>query len=214
MVDRTRIKICGMRTDDDIQAAVAAGADAVGFIFVEDSPRAIDPDDAANLVCTLPPFVAPVGVFVDRPSADVLAMALDACVEIVQLHGHESMRDVEAIQTEFAVMRGVQFGTSVYQQWKSDPLIDLLLVDGSSGGEGEAVCWSALSQERGDFRAPLVLAGGLTPQNVGEAIREVRPFAVDVSSGVESERGRKDPDLIREFCRAVREVDHQLQVES
>jgi len=210
MYDRTRIKICGLTTERDIEAAVRAGVDAVGFVFVKDSPRFITPDDAADLVCMLPPFITAIGLFVDTPASAVATQAADACIEIVQLHGRESEADIEQLHTEFAIIRGVQFGSSQFQQWKSSIRIDMLLVDGSSGGQGKKFAWKSLLQEKPDLKQPLILAGGLTPQNVGDAIKIVRPFAVDVSSGVESERGKKDRALIRAFCRAVREADHHL----
>ncbi len=207
MYDRTRIKICGLRTELDVETAITAGADAVGFVFVKDSPRSITPDEAANLVCMLPPFMDPIGVFVDTPPRDVASMASDSFIEIIQLHGHESQPEIEELQTDFAIIRGARFGTSIFHQWKSSPLIDMLLVDGSDGGQGTQFNWEALTQETPEIKRPIILAGGLTPQNVGSAIKIVRPFAVDVSSGVESEAGKKDADLIRSFCQAVRESD-------
>ncbi len=208
MYDRTRIKICGLRTEQDVETAIKAGADAVGFVFVKDSPRSITPDEAANLVCMLPPFMDPIAVFVDTPPRDVASMATDAFIEIIQLHGHESQSEIEELQTDFAIVRGTRFGSSIFQQWKSSPLIDMLLVDGSDGGQGTQFNWEALTQETPDIKRPIILAGGLTPQNVGGAIKIVHPFAVDVSSGVESESGKKDVDLITAFCAAVREADH------
>lgn len=206
MYDRTRIKICGLTTERDIETAVRAGVDAVGFVFVKDSPRYIAPDDAADLVCMLPPFITAIGLFVDTPPNIVATQAADACIEILQLHGRESEADIAKLQSDFAIIRGVQFGSSQFQQWKSSTRIDMLLVDGSPGGQGKKFAWKSLIQEKPDIKQPLILAGGLTPQNVGDAIKIVHPFAVDVSSGVESERGKKDPELIRAFCHAVRQA--------
>ncbi len=210
MYERTRIKICGLTQEAEVVAAIESGVDAVGFVFVKDSPRYIDPEDAANLVCMLPPLIMPIGLFVDTPPAQVTSMAMDACVEVVQLHGRESEADVQAVRSDFAIARGVQFGTELYEYWKTNPLIDLLIVDGSPGGEGTTFCWNALAQERACISRPMVLAGGLTPQNVGHGIRTLHPYAVDVSSGVECERGKKDPALIRSFCRAVTEANHLM----
>lgn len=209
MTTRTRVKICGLRSESDVTAAVDAGADAVGFVFVESSPRYIAPESAAELVCLLPPLVRPVGLFADQRATDICAMAMDACIELVQLHGREDRRCVELVREEFAVIKAVQFGDPEWQLWADFDAIDLLLVDGSSGGQGRAFDWTALAAQRDSVNAPLVLAGGLTPENVGEAINLVHPFAVDVSSGVERERGAKDERLIRQFCLAVAEADRR-----
>jgi len=207
MYDRTRIKICGLCSEQDVEAAIHAGVDAVGFVFVKSSPRYVSPDRAADLVCMLPPFIDAIGLFVDQSPSEVASIAGDAFIEIIQLQGHESNANVEELHTDFAIVRAVPFGSALFQQWKGSPLIDLLLVDGSSGGQGVTFCWEALMQETPTIKAPLIIAGGLTPQNVGEAISTVHPFAVDISSGVESEPGKKDAELMKNFCRAVREAD-------
>lgn len=209
MYDRTRIKICGLQNESDVETAIKAGADAVGFIFIKNSPRYLAPEEAADLVCMLPPFMDPIGVFADCPPREVAQMATDAFIEIIQLHGHETQNDIEELQTDFAIIRGTQFGSTTFHQWKASPLIDMLLVDGSEGGQGTQFNWEALTQETPEITKPIILAGGLTPQNVGAAIDLVHPFAVDVSSGVETEQGRKDANLIREFCAAVREADYR-----
>ncbi len=207
MTGRTRIKICGLRTEADVAAAVDAGADAVGLVFVPGSPRWIDAEQAAELVCALPPLVDSVGVFADAPLEEVIALASDACVGMVQMHGCEDRRLLEVVRDDFAVIRAVEFSADAIAAWGSDAGIDMLLVDGSAGGLGETLDWKSLAAHRGRITRPLILAGGLTPDNVGDAIRLVRPYAVDVSSGVEIERGVKEPALIRAFCDAVREAD-------
>lgn len=212
MYDRTRIKICGLKTESDVETAILAGADAVGFVFVKDSPRYITPEAAGDLICMLPPFMDPIGVFVDTPPAEVAQIATESFIEIIQLHGKETAAEVEELHFDFAIVRGIRFGSSLFAQWKTSHLIDMLLVDGSDGGQGTQFHWEALTQETPEIRKPIILAGGLTPQNVGDAIKTVHPFAVDVSSGVESELGRKDPDLIRAFCAAVREADHRQNI--
>jgi len=211
MYDRTRIKICGLQTEQDIQTAIEAGVDAVGFVFVKSSPRYILPEEAADLVCALPPFMTPIGLFVDQSPSEVANIASDACIEILQLQGHESTKDIEQLRTDFAIIRATPFGSSLFHQWKASPLIDILLVDGSSGGMGATFCWEALTQEKPSIKPPIILAGGLTPQNVGLAISTIHPFAVDISSGVESEPGKKDPQLIKNFCQAVHEADFNNQ---
>ncbi len=210
MIGRTRIKVCGLRTPGDVEAAVEAGADAVGFVFAPSSPRCIEPEAAADLACLLPPMVQAVGLFVDRPAKEVIAIAQDASLDLVQLHGREDQRTVDAVREHWPVIRAVRFAPEAVDAWAMSADIDVLLVDGSDGGGAQTFDWSALAAQRESIRVPLMIAGGLTPGNVGEAIRLVRPFAVDVSSGVESERGVKDPALIRAFCAAVREADRSM----
>jgi len=210
MNQRTRIKICGLRTERDVQAAVEAGADAVGFVFAPSSPRYLEPDAAADLACILPPFVQAVGLFVDQKATDVAAIAGDACLDLVQLHGREDRRLVEEVREQWPVIKAVRFSPDAITLWGAETNLDLLLVDGSDGGRGKTCDWAALAAMRHQIKAPLMLAGGLTPDNVAEAIRTVRPYAVDVSSGVERERGVKDPALIRAFCAAVREADRWI----
>lgn len=204
---RTRIKICGIRDDRGLDAAVEAGADAVGFVFAKKSPRFVDPDVAAGLTALLPPFMSAVGLFVDQSSSEVARIAEAALIDIVQLHGAESAAVAHHLSSEFTVIKAIQFGRAALREWGRNTDIDLLLVDGSTGGEGTSFDWSALAATDPPIEAPLILAGGLTAANVESAIRQVRPYAVDVSSGVERERGVKDPDLIRAFCRAVRRAD-------
>lgn len=204
---RTRIKICGLRTEADVLAAIDAGADAVGFVFVPSSPRYIDPDRAADLVCMLPPFVDAVGLFADQKAAEICELAGEACVEMVQLHGREDRQCVEMVRDEFAVIKGIRFSAENVQKWAGADSIEILLVDGSDGGQGETLDWAALAAQRDSIKLPLMLAGGLTADNVAEAIATVRPYAVDVSSGVENRPGVKDAGLIRQFCAAVRRAD-------
>ena len=187
-------------------AAAEHGADAVGFVFVEKSPRFIAPEDAWPIIQTLPPFVMSVGLFQDA-SVDEYADAEQVCpTDFGQLHGTENEKTVRACGPR--LLRAIQFNPKTIANdlrfWSGIEEVDAVLVDGSSGGEGTALDWGALAEARESCAKPLVLAGGLTPENVGEAIRTVRPYAVDVSSGVESERGVKDHEKIAAFCAAVR----------
>lgn len=207
MNDRTRVKICGVRTESDVETAVHAGADAVGFVFARQSPRFIEPAHAADLTCLLPPFVEAVGLFVDTPPAEISRIAEEACLNVVQLHGDEREADVLEIASEFTVINAIRFTPGNIQQWGRNRDVDLLLIDGSTGGEGQQFNWRELADRRHDIERPVMLAGGLTSQNVGEAIRLVRPYAVDVSSGIESTRGVKDATKIHAFCGAVRCAD-------
>ncbi|MDX2130463.1 MAG: phosphoribosylanthranilate isomerase [Planctomycetota bacterium] len=206
---RTRIKICGIRDEDALFAAADSGADAVGFMFVASSPRYIDPDAASELMGLLPPFVAAVGVIAD-PRPDAFAELEQACpTHLTQLHGNENEKVVRACGPD--VIKAIRFDPATIgadlDRWAACDDVGTILVDGSAGGQGEAFDWNLLAPLVEACPKPIIIAGGLTPQNVGEAIRAARPYAVDVSSGVESSRGVKDPVLIEAFCEAVQRAD-------
>ena len=205
---RTRIKICGITSPADGLAAAQQGADAIGLIFYPPSPRLVAPERAREIVAGLPPFVARVGVFVNPSAAEVDA-AIGACrPDLLQFHGEEA--------PEFC--RG--FGVPYLRAWRVRPGVDLLeclspfhdaagwLLDAYRpdlyGGTGEPFDWNLIPQRLG---RPVILSGGLDAENVGEAIRRVRPWAVDVSSGVESAKGIKDERLIAALIAGVRNAD-------
>jgi phosphoribosylanthranilate isomerase len=205
---RTRIKICGIRTLEAANWAIDAGADAIGFVFVRTSVRHIEPDDAAEIMCQLPPMVTSVGVFMNA-SVDTFCDIEEVCpTNYAQLQGAEDEATVKACSP---AIRGFRYDAATIrrdlERWDTLDEVEAILVDGSTGGEGTAFDWAGLANAAEGIDKPLILAGGLTPKNVGDAIRAVHPFAVDVSSGVESERGEKDADLIERFCDAVREAD-------
>ena len=205
---RTRIKICGVRSVEIALAAVDAGADAIGFMFVKGSARAIDPEEAAEIMWSLPPMITTVGVFMNA-SVDTFSDIEEACpTHLAQLHGNESEPTVRACGP---AIKAVRYDPTTIraelERWDAIEEVDAILVDGSGGGEGVSFEWSGLAAVSEGISTPIVLAGGLTPENVGEAIRAVHPYAVDVSSGVERERGVKDPRLIEAFCEAVRQAD-------
>lgn len=209
---RTRIKICGIRTPDAALAAVESGADAIGFVFVPGTPRAIDPEEAAGIMFALPPMVTTVGVFADV-SVDRFTEVEESCpTTLVQFSGDEP--EVRVRQCGPNMIKGVRFQAATIardlRRWDSVDEVDAILVDGSSGGQGVTFDWRLLVPAMEGVQKPILIAGGLTPANVGEAIRAIRPYAVDVSSGVERDRGVKDAGLIRDFCRAVREADAAL----
>ena len=206
---RTRIKICGIRDADHAAAAADAGADAVGFVFVRTSARFIEPDAAWKIIGTLPPLVSSVGVFVNA-SLDTFSDIEELCpTTYSQLQGSEPERLVRECGP--GVIKAVRFDPATIEselrRWDAIEEVDAILIDGSAGGEGAAFDWSLLKPHLAAIAKPIILAGGLTPQNVAQAIREIRPFAVDVSSGVEREKGVKDPTLIESFCRAVHGAD-------
>ncbi len=220
---RTRIKICGIRRPDDALAAAHAGADAIGLVFVERSPRRITVDEAKRIIRALPPFVEPIGLFVDDPPATVRGIADELRLRTVQLHGREGAGYVAQLDG-LKVVKALSFdeghAAEKIQPWR-DGCKNLtgILWDAVppqeaaelTGGSGRSFDWAALAalQDTGqlDGLPPTILAGGLTPLNVGDAIATVRPYAVDVSSGVEGERGVKDADKIRAFCDAARAAD-------
>jgi len=206
---RTRIKICGIRDEEALFAAADEGADAVGFMFVRESPRYIEPEEAFALMSMLPPFVAGVGVFAN-PDPDEFAEMEEACpTQFSQLHGQENEKLVKACGPD--IIKAVRFDAATIaaelDRWGECEDVAAILVDGSAGGMGEAFDWAPLAPLVETCSKPIILAGGLTPKNVGEAIRLVRPFGVDVSSGVERERGVKDVGLIEAFCREVRKAE-------
>lgn len=208
-MDRTRIKICGITSEEAGAAAVEAGADALGFVFVRDTPRFVEPARAFEIMGSLPPLVGTVGVFRDASLDEFIEIEQACPTDWSQLHGNESENLVQDCGPR--VIRGIRFHAETIARdlarWGAIEEVDAILVDGSSGGEGAAFDWAALVEPMRRITKPVILAGGLTPENVGEAIRACRPYGVDVSSGVESAPGVKDPARVRAFCRAVREAD-------
>jgi indole-3-glycerol phosphate synthase/phosphoribosylanthranilate isomerase len=205
---RIAVKICGITNAEDARMAAAAGADAVGFVFWPKSPRAVDAATARAIAAALPPFVLRVGVFVDASPEEMRKVADEVGLDIVQLHGQEPPEDVARAPRRAVKAIRVGPGFRPEEALRYDGTAAALLVDtradgAGPGGTGQTFDWSLVRpvRERTPF---LVLAGGLTPDNVGEAIAAVRPDAVDVSSGVESAPGRKDPAKVRAFVDAVR----------
>lgn len=206
---RTRIKICGIRDIDSALACAEAGADAIGLVFVKSSPRAVTPDEAFDIQASLPPFLSTVGLF-KNASVDFFCDAEETCpTTMVQLHGDETDQVIK--QCGPNLIKAVKFDAATIAKdlarFQAINEVDAILVDGSAGGEGISFDWSALKPHAEALELPLFISGGLTPDNVGEAIRILRPYAVDVSSGVESAPGIKDPTLIAAFCDAVRKAD-------
>ncbi|MGO8836985.1 MAG: phosphoribosylanthranilate isomerase [Limisphaerales bacterium] len=203
----TRVKICGITNLVDAQAAVEAGADALGFNFYEKSPRYLTLPAAAAVSRQLPPFILRVGVFVNTPE-DRITRAIGECgLGLLQFHGDEPPE----FCTQFGLMSMKAFRIRDVDSLKSLPQYqtEAYLLDAWSpearGGTGEKFNWD-LALEAQKFGKPVFLAGGLTPENVAAAVRKVRPFGVDVSSGVESAPGKKDHAKIRAFIQAVRSV--------
>ena len=201
---RVRSKICGITRVEDALAAVAAGADAIGLVFYAKSPRAVSIEQAQAIVAALPPFVTSVGLFVDMPREQLQALLAQVPLDLLQFHGNEAPaacegfgrpyikalrvrpdQDVAALMAPYVGARGILLDT---------------FVEGVPGGTGAAFDWSLVPQ---DSAQAIILAGGLTAENVAAAIGQVRPYAVDVSGGVEAGRGIKDAGKIRAFLQAV-----------
>jgi phosphoribosylanthranilate isomerase len=207
----TRIKICGLTRLQDAQRAVDLGAAALGFNFYPLSPRYIEPAAARAIVRRLPPFVTAMGVFADETDAShVISLAREAGATAVQMHGprfpalHELL-SVFTLVVAVAVRKGFN-AEELGQIEASAYLLDAFDPD-RLGGTGRTFDWSAAREAK--QYGPIILAGGLTPENVARAVREVRPFAVDVASGVESAPGIKDPAKLQAFFAAVAEADRE-----
>lgn len=190
------VKICGITRAGDAEAAVASGAGALGFVFWPSSPRAIDPDRARAITARIPPFVTLVGVFVNQPAEFVNQVATAVGLGAVQLHGDETPEFAQALRRP--IVKAVQVGADLREaeRWPSHVM---LLVDAHDpmrrGGTGQLADWGAAA--RLARARPVLLAGGLTPDNVADAVSRVRPFGIDVSSGVERSPGVKDPQRIK-----------------
>lgn len=212
---RSRIKICGINKPAPAITAVNAGADYIGLVFVEKSPRCVTLEQAKAIVDALPEDSAEVvGLFVDRDPQEIKLIAKKARLSVVQLHGHEPITILDKLEG-LTVWKALPFDEDLIERakpWDDDPRVDAILIDtpptgGLTGGSGVAFDWSALAKRVNELSTPVILAGGLNPANVAEAIRTVKPDIVDVSSGVESSRGVKNVGLIKAFCEAVRQAD-------
>jgi phosphoribosylanthranilate isomerase len=198
------VKICGITRLEDAEAAVACGADAIGFVFWPKSPRFVEPERARAIAAALPPFVTTVGVFVDQPARLVNGVAARVGLCAVQLHGEETME--YAALMDRPVVKALAIGEST-DDGEADawPARVRLLLDVHDpvlrGGTGQTVDWARAAAVAA--RRPTLLAGGLTPENVAGALRAVRPFGIDVSSGVESSPGVKDHRRLKQLFEAL-----------
>jgi len=208
-----RVKICGVTRAEDAKLIAELGAHAIGLNFYEQSPRCVTPFAAAELVRRLPPFIAAIGVFVNWTEAPILALCKALRLSAVQLHGEETPQVVERVARHLPVIKAIRQGqgtaTSDFSRYRA---VSAFLLDspvsGHYGGTGTTGNWHLARTAAQSHR--IILAGGLTPENVAEAIRIVRPYAVDVASGVEARPGKKDPAKLRAFfdevARASREI--------
>jgi phosphoribosylanthranilate isomerase len=208
----TRVKICGITRIEDARLAVELGATALGFNFYSASPRYVTPQSARVIVDCLPPFVTAVGVFADEvDSGRIAAIARQARTGAIQLHGPRFPELLEPLR-DFPLIRAVPVGKDFHPSQLQGLRADAILLDACDperiGGSGKVIDWNIARQASGQ-KKPIILAGGLTPENVGEAIRTVEPYAVDVATGVESSPGIKVEKKLRAFFEAVQEADRR-----
>jgi phosphoribosylanthranilate isomerase len=198
------VKICGITNEDDALLAVALGADALGFIFAP-SPRQMVAKKVYDITRRIPPEILTVGVFRDEHPQRVIELTHQAGLKAAQLHGHESPDDVREVMTHVrTVIKAVAAGSVDVRNAKTFGA-SMVLLDAPAPGSGKVFDWKIIT---------VLLAGGLTPDNVGAGIRQVRPFGVDVASGVEASPGRKDPILLRKFIESVRKAESETVTES
>jgi phosphoribosylanthranilate isomerase len=201
---RTRVKICGITREQDALAAIRLGADAIGLVFYPPSPRAVTVEQAAEIVRNLPPFVTVVALFVDAEPEAIREVLSRVRIDLIQFHGDESPQQCAQYGRPWIKALRVREDTDLRALAEEYAGASALLLDtyqaGKPGGTGTAFDWSVIPRE---LAARIVLAGGLTPDNVEQAVRQVRPYAVDVSGGVEQDKGIKDADKIAAFIRGV-----------
>ncbi len=207
----TKIKICGITNIDDAETAIEAGADALGFVFYKKSPRCVSPADAGKIISRLGPFVLSVGVFVNAPAETINAVVEEAGLDRVQLHGDEPaslLADLRVPAFKAFRVRGVETLDELTRYNCRAFLLDAFSTE-EYGGTGETFDWNVAAKAAKQAR--IVLSGGLGVHNVAEAIDRVRPYGVDVSSGVgrDDDKRRKDPVKIRRFIQAVRSADEK-----
>ena len=209
------VKICGITRPADARAAVAAGADAIGLVFAKKSSRFVAPATAARIAQAAGARVAKVGVFVDAPAKEVLRTAQSCDLDSLQLHGKETPAYCKSLRSKFngSIVKALRVSrlADLKKIPRYNAAVDAVLLDayvrGVQGGTGKKVDWKLAIQAK-RFKIPLILSGGLTPENVSPAIRRVKPNAVDVSSGVEASAGIKDPAKIRRFIRSAKAALH------
>lgn len=216
-MNRIRIKVCGITRQADAHAAVHFGVDALGFIFVKKTPRYIAPDSARAIIETLPPFITRVGVFVNSPMDAVQEIVSRSGLTQVQLHGNESSGYCDELKSwnrSLTICKVFRIGLDRIPTHISgyDQAIDCVLLDtfikGADGGTGEIFDWNLIQGL--SLKKPLILAGGLSLENVEEAVRKVVPYGIDINSGVEDEPGKKNPQLIEKLISKVRHVEKDL----
>jgi phosphoribosylanthranilate isomerase len=206
------VKICGVRSVEEAECAIECGADALGFNFWKPSPRYLAPEDARKIIDHLSPLVSLVGVFVNETAERILEIARLTGIDAAQLHGDESpefCRQIESLKLIKALRVGPDFDVNLVADYRVSALLLDTNIKGSYGGTGKSFDWSVAVEAK--RRARIILAGGLNMENVAEAITAVKPFAIDVCSGVEAEPGRKDLDKLRRFMSEVHRANSFLE---
>jgi phosphoribosylanthranilate isomerase len=203
-MNRTRVKICGITRVEDAVSAVNAGADAIGLVFYVPSPRCVSVEQAQKIVAAIPPFVSVVGLFVNAASAEIESILSQVKLDILQFHGDETVAECEQINMPYYKAIRVKADTNLLQYEVEFSRAKALLLDAHSdvafGGTGQTFDWNLIPK---NLTKPIILAGGLTLENVEKAIQQVRPYAVDVSGGVEITKGIKDVAKIAAFMQGV-----------
>ncbi|WP_020168617.1 MULTISPECIES: phosphoribosylanthranilate isomerase [Methylotenera] len=201
---RTRVKICGITNAEDARSAIKYGADAIGLVFYASSPRCVTITQAQQIVAAIPPFVSVVGLFVNATTAEIEAVLSQVHIDILQFHGDENAAECERIKLPYLKAIRVKNDTNLLQYEVEFSSAKALLLDTYSeaafGGTGHVFDWKLIPE---NLKMPIILAGGLTAENVADAIKQVQPYAVDVSGGVEVSKGIKDVSKIADFMQAV-----------
>lgn len=208
---RTRIKMCGLTRPQDVQAAVDAGADAIGLVFYPPSPRHVDLAQAAALARLVPPFVTIVGLFVNADAATLRATLAAVPIHLLQFHGDEDEAYCRQFDRPFIKAARMKPGMDLLQYAQAFPSAQAILLDAfvdGYGGGGKVFDWTLIPERLGK---PVILSGGLDAANVADAVRRVRPAAVDVSSGIESGKGIKDAEKMQAFVAAVRGAEAEMK---
>jgi phosphoribosylanthranilate isomerase len=207
-VTHTRIKICGITKPEDALSAASSGADAIGLVFYAASPRAVTVDQAARIIAVVPPFVSVVALFVNETASRINQVLSSLSIDVLQFHGDESADFCQQFNRPYIKGVRVRAGLDLASVCRAYPTARAVLLDawqeGVPGGTGKTFDWSLAALQ---FSLPVVLAGGLNPGNVREAIAALQPSAVDVSGGVELRPGVKDHKKIDQFISAVRTAD-------
>ena len=208
---RTRVKICGITRPEDGAEAARLGADAIGLVFYEKSPRNVDLEQARAVCDALPGFVTVVSLFLN-PETSLVEKALENLpIDLIQFHGKETAEFCRAFGKPYIKALGMAGGVDLVSQISAYPDARGVLLDshetGAAGGTGETFDWGTIPEE---YRSSIILAGGLKPDNVAMAIRAVRPYAVDLSSGVEASPGIKDAALMAQLMKEIKQVDCEL----
>ena len=204
----TRIKICGLTRLEDVMAAASCGANALGFVFYEKSPRHVTAQQAAQLINAIPPFVTVVGLFVNPSEVEVQNVLNQVPLDVLQFHGEETPEFCSSFNRPYLkairVRNGVDLVQCATRYAGAQGLLLDAYIEGTHGGTGESFDWALIPH---DLQLPVILSGGLHAGNVAAAIRQVRPYAVDVSSGVEASKGIKDAAKVVAFINEVKNID-------